>query len=132
MVRPMARRVVAGVVVATAAAALALGPVDTSATVAAASPMSPHGVISGQLGYEGGAYPGGFHPTAGLVKFVGPQTVGTVKVPESGDFTVDVVPGDYTLTGCSGTKNRQCGPPQQVTVKAHTTRHVRVVWLLAP
>jgi hypothetical protein len=94
--------------------------------------MTPHGVIAGQLGFEGGAYPGGFHPTAGLVKFVGPEKVRPIKVPESGDFTMRVVPGVYTLTGCGGTRNRQCGPPQQVTVKTRTTSRVQVAWLLAP
>jgi hypothetical protein len=126
----MAIRLASAVVLATAAASLAFGVVDTTAS-ATASP-APHGVISGQLGFEGGAYPGRFHPTAGLVKFAGPQKVGPVKVPKSGDFTVHVVPGDYTLTGCSGTKNRQCGSPQDVTVKAGKTRHVQVVWLMAP
>lgn len=132
MVHRMAIRVASGVVLATAAATIAFGVVNTTAALAGASPLTPHGVIAGQLGFEGGAYPGGFHPTAGLVKFVGPQKVGPVKVPESGAFTVHVVPGDYTLTGCSGTKNRQCGPPQQVAVKARTTSRVQVVWLLAP
>jgi hypothetical protein len=130
MVRRMAIRLASAVVLATAAASLAFGVVDTTAS-AAAGP-APHGVISGQLGYEGGAYPGRFHPTAGLVKFAGPQKVGPVKVPKSGNFTVHVVPGDYTLTGCSGTKDSQCGSPQDVTVKAGKTRHVQVVWLMAP
>lgn len=115
------------------ALALAAGLCLTTATaVAAAAPSTPHGIIDGRLGFEGGPYPGGFHPTAGLVKFTGPQKVGPVKVPTSGRFTVDVTPGAYTLTGCGGTKNKQCGPPKLVTVKADTTRHVRVVWLLAP
>jgi hypothetical protein len=133
MVRRMALRVASVVLLATAAATIALGAVDTTAGVAAATPlMTSHGAIVGQLGYEGGAYPGGFHPTAGLVKFTGPQKVAPVKVPQSGDFSVHVVPGDYTLTGCGGTKNKQCGPPQQVTVKARATTHVQVPWLLAP
>ncbi len=105
---------------------------STATAVAAQTPVTPHGVIAGQLGYEGGAYPGGFQPTAGVVKFVGPQRVGRVKVPDSGSFTVDVVPGIYTLTGCGGTKDRQCGSPQDVTVKAQKTSRVEVVWLRAP
>jgi hypothetical protein len=91
-----------------------------------------HGVIAGQLGYEGGAYPGRFHPTAGVVDVTGPRNAGTVTVPGSGRFTLDVPPGSYTLTGCGGTKDKQCGPPQDVTVKAQKTSHVQVPWLLAP
>jgi hypothetical protein len=107
------------------------GPSSATATAVAAQSPSPHGVIAGQLGFEGGPYPGGFHPTAGVVKYAGPQT-GRVKVPGSGDFTVDVAPGAYTLIGCGGTRNEQCGPTQDITVKAHKTSHVQVVWLLAP
>jgi hypothetical protein len=132
VVRRMTRRVASGVMLATAAAAIALGAVSTTAAEGAARPLTTHGVISGRLGYEGGAYPGRFHPTAGLVKVAGPQKVGPIKVPVSGHFSVPVVPGDYTLTGCGGTKNKQCGPPQQVTVKARGTSHVQVPWLLAP
>lgn len=131
MVRRMALRLASVVVLATVAG-VALGAVPTTVVAAANPSATSHGVISGQLGFEGGAYPGRFHPTAGLVKFAGPQKVEPVKVPESGDFTVHVAPGDYTLTGCGGTKNRQCGPPQQVTVKARATSHVQVPWLLAP
>jgi hypothetical protein len=105
---------------------------NMASAATAQTPLTPHGVIAGQLGFEGGPAPGGFHPTAGVVKFVGPQKVGRVKVPESGSFTVDVMPGIYTLTGCGGTKNRQCGSSQDVIVKAQKTSHVQVVWLLAP
>jgi hypothetical protein len=132
MGRRMVRKVASGVVLVAAAVAIAFGPVPTTAAVAAAAPTTSHGVISGHLGYEGGAYPGRFHPTAGVVTFAGPQKVSPVQVPQSGHFTVHVVPGDYTLTGCGGTKNKQCGPPQQVTVKARATSHVHVPWLLAP
>ena len=90
------------------------------------------GTITGQLGIEGGPAPGGFHPTAGVVKVAGPQTVGPVKVPKSGNFTIHVQPGRYTLTGCGGTKDKTCGSPQHVTVKAGATRQVQVVWAFAP
>jgi hypothetical protein len=106
--------------------------ISSAASGATATPSTPRGVVTGQLGYEGGAYPGLFHPTAGVVKFEGPQSPQRVKVPESGDFTVDVVPGHYTLTGCGGTKNRQCGPSEQVIVRSRATTHVQVPWLLAP
>jgi hypothetical protein len=114
------------------AMAVATGFFLSTATAVAATPATRLGIITGQLGYEGGAYPGGFRPSPGVIKFVGPQKVRPVKVPTSGDFTVHVVPGHYTLTGCSGTRNRQCGTPQPVTAKAHTTSHVQVVWLRAP
>jgi len=90
------------------------------------------GTITGQLGFEGGPAPGGFHPTAGLVKVAGSKTIELVKVPESGNFTVHVKPGGYALTGCGGTQDNQCGPRQDVTVKAGATTHVQVVWALAP
>ena len=99
---------------------------------AANAQPAPNGTISGRLGFEGGPYPGGFHPTAGLVEFVGPVIAGVVKVPKSGAFTIHVLAGRYTLTGCSGTRDMQCGSPQHVTVMAGATKHVRVVWLLAP
>jgi len=114
--------------VAALTATFALG---SSTAWAAAGPSGSHGVISGQLGYEGGAYPGLFHATAGIVKVKGPDGNGRVKVPASG-FSMRVAPGHYVLTGCSGTRNKQCGPPDPVTVKAGKTSHVEVVWLLAP
>lgn len=97
-----------------------------------ASGRTRHGVIAGQLGYEGGAYPGKFHRTAGVVDVAGPKNASTVTVPASGRFTLAVTPGSYTLTGCGGTNDKQCGPPQDVTVKAQKTSHVQVPWLLAP
>ena len=33
----------------------------------AATATSTQALLVGELGYEGGAYPGGFHPTAGTV-----------------------------------------------------------------
>jgi len=131
----MASRVVSGVglIAATVLSAVALPVAVSLSAVAAVAAPTAHGIVTGQLGLEGGPYPGGFHATAGIVKFAdGPQKLRPVKVPDSGDFTVHVVPGGYTLTGCSGTKDSQCGRPQDVTVKAGATSHVQVVWLLAP
>jgi len=134
----MAGRVTSGVVRASAlvlsAVVVVVGPsVGSAAAARALVATTPHGTIAGQLGFEGGAYPGGFHATAGVVKVTdGPHKVKPVTVPESGEFTVHVVPGTYTLTGCGGTKDKQCGPPQSITVEAGATIHVQVVWLLAP
>lgn len=90
------------------------------------------GTIAGQLGYEGGAYPGTFHPTAGLVMVAGPKMERTVSVPGSGDFTISLSPGRYKLTGCGGTNDTQCGPSQKVTVRPGKTVQVQIAWLLAP
>lgn len=90
------------------------------------------GVIAGELGFEGGPSPGGFHPTAGRVDIAGPKLTRAVDVPSSGKFSAVVPAGRYTLIGCGGTQDEQCGPSQKVTVHAGATKHVRVVWLLAP
>src|SRR5271155_391950 len=53
--------------------------------------------IVGQLGYEGGAAPGGFHPTAGTVEveFNSPPLVLLKHVGKSGNFTIKLSPGSY-------------------------------------
>jgi hypothetical protein len=105
---------------------------DTAFAIATSPTAHSRGAIAGQLGIEGGPCCVDLHPTAGLVKVAGPESVRAVKVPKSGDFTIHVAPGSYTLTGCGGTKDKQCGPAQDVTVQAGTTTQVQVVWLLAP
>ncbi len=94
--------------------------------------------IIGQLGYEGGAYPGTFKPTAGTV-FVqfNLQPLELVHaVGKSGSFKLHLSPGTYTLTGCGPSTSTspvgQCGSPQTVTLTAHQVDHVRLVWLMAP
>ena len=84
MVRRMAVRVVSGVVLATAVVSMALGAVNPSAAVAAAGASTPHGIISGQLGFEGGAYPGGFHPTGGRSSSSAPRRWGLSRFPSRG------------------------------------------------
>jgi hypothetical protein len=107
---------------------------STATIVAGATSLTAHshGVVTGQLGIEGGPCCVAFHPTAGLVKFAGAEGVRAVKVPKSGDFTVHLAAGSYTLTGCGGTKEEQCGTSQALTVQAGTSTEVQVVWLLAP
>lgn len=102
------------------------------AQVAAVHTASPDGVIAGELGYEGGAYPGKFHPTAGLVRVAGPKLSQTVEVGPTGRFSVVEPPAKYTLVGCGGTDDSQCGPAVHVTVKAGRTVHVKVPWALVP
>lgn len=109
---------------------IAVTPTPVAASMHADS--AADGTITGQLGYEGGAYPGGFHPTAGVVQIAGAGLTELQNVPKSGDFTVHVVPARYTLTGCSGTNDTQCGQPMHVKVKTGRTKLVQVVWLLAP
>lgn len=90
------------------------------------------GTIAGELGYEGGAYPGRFHPTAGLVRIAGPKLTQTIDVGPSGKFSAVEPPAKYTLVGCGGTDDAQCGPTVPVTVKAGKTVHVKVPWALVP
>jgi len=109
-------------------------PVDVQRRDATTTPTAKatDGTITGQLGFEGGPAPGGFHATAGLVQVAGSKTVELVKVPTSGNFTVHVQPGRYSLTGCGGAKDDQCGSPQNVTVTAGAVKHVQVVWAFVP
>ncbi len=92
----------------------------------------------GQLGFEGGPYPGGFHPTAGTVdvEFHSVPLVLVTHVGPSGDFDIRLGPGSYTVIGCGpspkGGQSGQCSRPLAVTLRAGEVDHVRLIWAYAP
>jgi len=126
------------------AAALAAGTLGLAgltcltAAPAAAAPSGANATIIGKLGYEGGAFPGRFKPTAGTVftQFDGQPLELTTAVGPTGTFKLHLSPGTYTLTGCGpGTSTSpvgRCGQPVTVTLAAHEKDHLKLVWLMAP
>ncbi len=126
---------------ATLGAALAAGTIALTGLLAgpvqAAVPAGGAKII-GQLGIEGGAYPGTFRPTAGTVVVdLDLHPLVLVKsVGKSGKFDLHLSPGTYTLTGCGPATSTspvgQCGQAQTATLTPHERDHVRLVWLMAP
>ncbi len=132
----MVRRILAttlGIVVlslATLTPALAATPTGTAPTGTRTTPVAS--AIVGTLGFEGGAYPGGFHPTAGrvAVEFDNPPLVLVQSVGPSGHFRIPLPPGTYTVTGCG--QGGLCGNPKTVIVRPEQVRHIRLIWALVP
>lgn len=95
-------------------------------------------VLKGLLGYEGGPYPGRFHPTAGTVqvRYANPPLVVQHKVGKSGDFKFTLSSGTYTVIGCgpssSGGSSSQCSKPKTVKLRPGEVDHIRLVWAYAP
>ena len=95
-------------------------------------------LLVGELGYEGGALPGGFHPTSGTVEveFYSVPLVLEKKVGKSGHFKIELSPGKYTVIGCgpstSGTPNSQCSSPQTLSLAAGEVDHIKLIWAYVP
>jgi|SRR5580658_2581974 hypothetical protein len=89
--------------------------------------------IVGQLGYDGGAAPGGFHPTAGTVEveFNNQPLVLEKHVGKSGNFHIKLSPGGYTVIGC-GPSGNQCSQPQDITLVRGEVDHIQLVWAYTP
>lgn len=120
---------------ATVAAVLFVGLVAPAGAYAHTPPKPSHGTVNGQVGYEGGAYPGGFHATSGSVKISNASAVRVVEVPTAAGFSVTLDPGTYTFVGCAGAQATQCAASylwQTVVVKAGSTQTVQLVTFLAP
>lgn len=105
----------------------------------AAVPAAKRSLLVGELGYEGGPYPGQLHPTAGSVEveFSNVPLVLEKKVGRSGQFKIPLGPGTYTVIGCGptrsgGTSSSTCSKPQQVTLSAGEVVFVELVWAYAP
>ena len=119
-------------------AASAFAVTGLTALPAQAATPNAGAEIIGQLGYEGGAYPGTFKPTAGtvFVQFDLRPLQLVHAVGKSGSFKLHLSPGTYTLTGCGPATSTapvgQCGRPMTVTLVAHETDHLQLVWLMAP
>ena len=91
--------------------------------------------IVGELGVEGGAYPGGFRPTAGTVEVeFNSVPLALIKhVGKSGKFDIKLSAGSYTVIGC-GPKNsgNQCSQPQNITLATGQVDHIELVWEYLP
>lgn len=109
-----------------------------AAPAQAATTAGQRALLVGELGFEGGAYPGGFHPTAGTVEveFDSQPLVLEKKVGRSGQFKIKLSPGKYTVLGCgptaSGSPSSQCSAPQKVSLAAGEVDFVELVWAYAP
>jgi hypothetical protein len=115
----------------------AVGLQSAPAHVGASQPRVEQAVLAGVLGYEGGAYPGHFHPTAGTVdvEFSNPPITLVKNVGSSGHFKIPLSPGSYTVIGCGPSSSGgqgTCGRPKQVTLSSGQVRHIRVVWAMVP
>jgi hypothetical protein len=106
----------------------------------AAPTTSQQALLVGELGYEGGAYPGLFHPTAGTV-FVEFDSVTPITLEQavgpSGHFTVQLAAGKYTVIGCgpsssSSAASGQCSKPKNLTLSSGEVDHIRLVWARVP
>lgn len=126
---------------ALAASALAAGGagfvVTTAPASAAGDASGNQAVLAGKLGYEGGAYPGKFHPTSGTVEveFQNPPLVLEKHVGKSGHFRIQLSPGSYTVIGCgpsSSGGSSQCSQPQNVTLTAGEVDHITLIWAYVP
>lgn len=123
-------------VVAASVAAAALG-LHASPTSARVGGSSRRAVLEGRLGYEGGPYPGGFHPTAGTVEveYTNLPIALVHKVGKSGDFKFRLSSGTYTVIGCgpsSGGTSSPCNKPKTVKLMPGEVDHIRLVWAYAP
>jgi hypothetical protein len=125
---------------AIAVVALSLALMSPSAAAQSATvPSTVHrAVLAGELGFEGGPYPGGFHPTSGSVEveFYSLPLVLDEPVGSSGHFRITLAPGRYTVIGCgpsaSPGSHDPCSKPKNLTVTSGEVRHIRLVWAFAP
>jgi hypothetical protein len=91
--------------------------------------------IVGELGVEGGAYPGGFQPTAGTVEveFNSVPLVLERHVGKSGKFDIKLSPGSYTVIGCGPKKSdNECSQPQDINLVRGEVDHIQLVWAYLP
>jgi hypothetical protein len=91
--------------------------------------------IVGALGVEGGAYPGGFRPTAGTVEVeFNSLPLALIKhVGKSGKFDIKLSPGSYTVMGCGPkSSGNQCSQAQTITLATGETDHIQLVWEYLP
>jgi hypothetical protein len=115
-----------------AAITAAVGLVLLAACAGPAS-QSPGGTVTGRLLLEGGTSRfNGLRPISGTVQFTGPHQLATIRVGNSGTFSVVLPAGIYHVSGrsphvieVSNGTNRQvpCTQPLSVTVTpAHPTK----------
>jgi hypothetical protein len=122
---------------AIAVAALTLALITPSAAAQAATTVH-RAVLTGELGYEGGVAPGGFHPTSGSVQvaFYFLPLVLDQPVGSSGHFRITLSPGRYTVIGCGPSAwtapHGGCSSPRNLTLRSGEVRHIRLVWAFVP
>jgi hypothetical protein len=123
--------------------AVSVGAISVLGLQAAPAQASTNGsaaarsALVGVLGYEGGPYPGGFHPTSGTVdvEFTNVPLVLSKQVGSSGHFRISLGPGSYTVIGCgpsSSSGQSTCSKGQNITLKTGEVDHIRLVWAYAP
>ncbi len=104
----------------------------------AATTATHQAAIVGELGYEGGAAPGGFHPTSGNVEVEFKSVPLTLEkhVGKSGHFTIKLSPGNYTVIGCgpsaTSTASGRCSQPKNIHLVSGEVDHIRLVWARVP
>jgi hypothetical protein len=104
----------------------------------AATAPSHRSAIVGELGYEGGAVPGGFHPTAGTVQVRFKSVPLTLEkhVGKSGHFDIKLSPGNYTVVGCgpaaTSASHVQCSKPKNIHLVSGEVDHIRLIWARVP
>jgi hypothetical protein len=89
-----------------------------------AGSAAAEGHVAGQLLKQGGQSPGQ-RPMSGTIAFAvagHPQV--TVRVSDTGTFSVQLAPGHYRVTG-------PCSYPSPVTVTANHTTHIKIICILA-
>lgn len=113
--------------------------IGLQAVPAPAGATSGHrSTLVGELGYEGGAAPGGFHPTAGTVEVEFKSVPLTLEkhVGRSGQFEIELSPGSYTVIGCgpsaTGATGGLCSSPKNIHLVSGEVHHIKLVWALAP
>jgi hypothetical protein len=102
---------------------------------ALASTSAHNSAIVGELGVEGGAYPGTFRPTAGTVEVeFNSVPLALVKhVGNSGKFDIKLSPGSYTVFGCGPQKSgSQCSQAQDITLGTGKVDRIQLVWAYLP
>jgi hypothetical protein len=122
---------------ALSASSMALIGLQAAPAHAGTTPAQRSAIV-GELGYEGGAPPGGIHPTAGTVEveFNSVPLVLEKHVGKSGHFHIKLSPGSYTVIGCgpaaSGAASGQCGQPQNINLVAGEVDHIQLIWAYVP
>jgi hypothetical protein len=115
----------------------AVGLQSAPASVGAAVPQVKQADLVGVLGYEGGAFPGKFHPTSGTVDvaFSNPPITLVKQVGPTGHFNIPLPPGRYTVVGCGPSSSGgqgTCGQPKIVKLSSGEVDHIRLVWAMVP
>jgi hypothetical protein len=106
-----------------------------AAPAIAKSSAGENSAIVGELGVEGGAYPGGFRPTAGTVEveFNSLPLALVQHVGKSGKFDIKLSAGSYTVFGCGpNNSGSQCSQAQEINLASGEVDHIRLVWEYLP